>query len=60
MNWGTLEESDFLSTLIAEFCCLHLKHYADALYEEDEAEYRDKQFLMDDNSRYGNDSANGK
>ena len=56
MNRCTLEKTEFLIALVAIFCNLYLSHYAYALHEEHETEYRDEQFLVDDYCRNSDDT----
>ena len=55
-----LEDALLDASALTQLVVIYLHHHAEALYEEDSAEDRQHQLLVDNDGAHGNDSADGE
>ena len=60
MDGCPFEDTLFLSFLLSSLEVFHLKDDREVFYQEDATKDRYQQFLVDDDSKYGNDATNGQ
>ena len=60
MDRRALEDALLDAPALAQLVVVNLHHHAEALYEEDTAEDRQHQLLVDDDGTHGDDTADGQ
>ena len=60
MDRSALEDALLDALALTQLVVINLHHYAEAFYEEDTAEDRQHQLLVDDDGTHGDDTADGQ